>query len=338
MTDEPAAADRVSLEDGAVSIVVAADGWNDLVRVHQRGLWGLAYRMTGCAADADDIVQATFARAVERGAPVGDGSWKPWLTRVAVNLSIDILRRRRRQAYTGSWLPSPIETAEAAVPIEDESPEGRYARLETISFAFLLALEALTPRQRAVLLLRDVFDYSAREVGEALAMSDANVRITHHRARRAMRQYDVARCIPTRALQERTATALAEFVRCLLAQDMGGIEALLADGVRTVTDGAGEFTALHAPLTGADRVALLYLRSSQHRAAGGINAKLRLLNGLAAMVIEYGVTERRQAPRAVLRCEVDESGRITEIHAVLATRKLTAVSFGADSEQPLTAL
>lgn len=100
---------------------------------------------------------------------------------------------------------------EIAVP----STEARYEWLESLSFAFLLALEALTPRQRAVLLLRDVFDYSARATAELLSLSEENVRITHLRARRAMRDYDHHRCRPTSTLQEQTRNALAQFVRCL---------------------------------------------------------------------------------------------------------------------------
>jgi RNA polymerase sigma-70 factor (ECF subfamily) len=284
--------------------------------------------MTGCAADADDVVQETFARALGRDPGADVTAWKPWLMRVAVNLGIDALRRRRRQAYTGSWLPSPIETDDVPEVVDPTSPEDRYARLESVSFAFLLALEALNPRQRAVLLLRDVFDYSGREVGEALSMSEANVRIVHHRARRAMQEYDRNRCIPTQELRERTATALAELVRCLMAQDAAGMKRLLAGDVCTVTDGGGEFNALHRPMIGVERVATFHLRVAQRRSPSA-KTELRLINGLPALVIQYAVSVRRQAPRTVLRCEVDASGRITELHAVLASRKLAAIRFSA---------
>ena len=143
-------------------------------------------------------------RALERPPARTDEPWRPWLVRVAMNLARDLLRRRRRSPYRGTWLPSPIETgADDAppayeIPAESGSPtEGRYELLESVSFAFLLALEALTPSQRAVLLLRDVFDYSVRETADALGMSEANVKVTHHRARRAMAAYDRDRCVPT---------------------------------------------------------------------------------------------------------------------------------------------
>ena len=277
--------------------------------------------------------QETFVRAAERHCPPGDASWRPWLTRVAVNLGVDLLRRRKRRGYEGAWLPSPIEIEPDASPEElGGNPEARYERLESVSFAFLLALEALTPKQRAVLLLRDVLDYSANEAGAALNMSEENVRITHHRARQAMRAYDRERCRPTAALREKNGAALQQLLRCLLSQDAAGLEALLADSVRTIADGGGEYTALHGPLEGRAKVAQLHLRVA-HRRAAGSRIELRLINGLPALVIRYASAVRRQAPRAVLRCDVGADGRIVALHTVLASRKLTAIRFPA-AESP----
>src|SRR5262249_61740237 len=82
----------------------------------RRFLWGLCYRLTGCAADADDLVQETFVRAIERPPARRDQPWRPWLVRVALNLGRDLLRRRRRRRYVGPWLPSPIETGDETSP------------------------------------------------------------------------------------------------------------------------------------------------------------------------------------------------------------------------------
>lgn len=299
---------------------------------HRRFLWGLCYRLTGSAADADDLVQETFVRAMERPPRRTDAPWRPWLVRVALNRGRDLLRRRRRRAYVGPWLPAPIETGDEASPpsVEPslaggETTEGRYDLLESISFAFLLALEALTPLQRAVLLLRDVFDYSAAECADALGVSVANVRTSHHRARRAMAGYDRARVVPRRALQERTRVALERFLAALVGGDVGAVEALLAEGVEARSDGGGEFFAARVPIVGRARVARFY-RSIVHRRAAGTRVETRMLNGLPALVTEFGHGVPGEAARVVTSVQVDEAGRITAIHTVLATRKLTAVT------------
>ena len=130
----------------------------ELFAAQRPRLWGLAYRLTGSGADAEDVVQESFARLLERPPAEGQPP-RPWLVRVAVNLSIDALRRRRRRAYPGPWLPAPAERSDEdwldsfASPAPDASL--RYDLLESASYASLVALEALTPRERAVLLLRD---------------------------------------------------------------------------------------------------------------------------------------------------------------------------------------
>src|SRR5262245_3850197 len=177
---------------------------------HRRALLGLCYRMTGSAADAEDLVQETFRRALERPPADLDAPLRPWLTRVATNLCIDSLRKRKNEPYFGPWLPSPVETD----AIKDDltpSPEARYGVLESATLAFLIALEALTPQQRAVLVLRDVLGMSGPEVAEALEMSEANVRVSHHRARHALEGYDRARCTPQASLTERTKKAMQAF-------------------------------------------------------------------------------------------------------------------------------
>src|SRR5262249_9608157 len=151
--------------------------------------------------DADDLVQETMLRAIEKPPP-DSNEMRPWLVRVAMNLARDHLRRRKRRAYVGPWLPSPVDDDALEIPVEAAGAEGRYDLLESASLAFLLALEALSPKQRAVLLLIDVFDYSVRETAEALGLSESNVKTTHHRARRALEGYDGARVRPTRDLTE----------------------------------------------------------------------------------------------------------------------------------------
>jgi RNA polymerase sigma-70 factor (ECF subfamily) len=88
----------------------------DAFRANERHLWGLCYRMTGSAADADDLVQETFTRALARPPAKRDDPWRPWLVRVAMNLAHDTLRRRRRRRYVGPWLPSPVEADDDEPP------------------------------------------------------------------------------------------------------------------------------------------------------------------------------------------------------------------------------
>ena len=294
---------------------------------HRELVWALCYRMTGAAADADDLVQDTFARAMEHPPPKGDPpkTWRPWLVRIAVNLARDHLRRRKRRGYSGPWLPSPIAIDLDAPDVAPRADtEARYAALESVSFAFLLALEALTPQQRAVLLLRDVFDYSVRETAEALALTEPNVKTTHHRARAAMRGYDASPCVPTRALQAKTQASLERFLGGLVTEDVSLIEATLAGDVIALSDGAGEFTTARTPIIGRHKVALFYRNVTRAGAAAGRFA-LRILNGMPALVVELTANEPPLAPRHVLLLDVDDDGRIRRIYSVVATAKLGRV-------------
>ncbi len=300
-----------------------------LFRAQQRRLWGLAYRLTGSAEDAEDVVQEAFVRLVARPPAAPPEDLGPWLARVATHLGIDALRRRRRRAYAGPWLPSPVETPGAdgldAQPSGIPDPEARYSLSESATYAFLLALEALSPRQRAVLLLRDVVGHSARETADLVGTSEGSVRVLHLRARRTLEAYDKARCIPTPELRERHRTVLQRFLDCLFDQDARGLEAILAESVHTVTDAAGEYSALATPLAGRARVARLYLMAALHRQAGGTRTEILLANGLPAAMITLDRPVRRQAPRTLLRCELDEEGRIDLVQAILAPRKLAAL-------------
>jgi RNA polymerase sigma-70 factor (ECF subfamily) len=285
-------------------------------------VWGLCYRMTGSAADADDLAQETFVRTLRTLPADPAAPWRPWLVRCAVNLARDRLRRRRREPYTGPWLPAPIETGEEVAGPDD--PEHRYGMLESVSFAFLVACEALTPRQRAVLLLRDVLDYSVEETATVLGLGASNVKTTHHRARAAMQRYDASRRAPTRVLQERTRAALERFALALSTGDLAAVEAALAAGAVTTTDAGGDYRAALRHVVGASRVARFYL---------GLMKKIppsrvvwRSMNGLPALIIERDDPPDRAAPRLVLRCDVGDDERITHVHAILARSKLTAVS------------
>jgi RNA polymerase sigma-70 factor (ECF subfamily) len=297
-----------------------------LLEAQRPRLWGLAYRMTGSAADADDCVQEAFARWLAGGEPARAHA-APWLVRAVVNLSLDALRRRRRRAYRGPWLPVPLDDPEqiAALEASDTTPdpEAHVGLLESASIAFLTALEVLGPRQRAALLLREVLGMSADEIARVLGTSAGNVRVLQRRARRALGGEAAQRVAGMATLRERHRAAAERFLRCLATRDAAGLEALLADSVQTRTDAGGEFTALATPLAGRTRVATFYLRAARHREGSRARVRITSANGLAAIAIELGSPVRRQAPRSLLCFELDAADRIAAVYAVLASRKLS---------------
>ena len=306
----------------------------EYLETDRRLLWGLCYRMTGNAADADDLVQETFVRAIEKPPRRLDEPLRPWLIRVAINLSRDLLRRRRRRGYVGEWLPSPIPTDGLDDPpsyeppaSSGESPGARYEMIESISFAFLLALEALTPSRRAVLLLRDVFDYTTEETAEALGMTEANVKVSLHRARRRMQEYDKTRSAAGSSLRDRTRLALERFVICLSNRDAVGLERLLTEDVVSLSDGGGVVAAAMVPVRGRPRV-LRLLTGLNEKSRGLFGLSLRSFNGLPALLFDSSARRPGFASRFVLVCEIDREGRVKKLYTVLSPAKLTAVEQG----------
>jgi RNA polymerase sigma-70 factor (ECF subfamily) len=293
---------------------------------NKRFIWGVCYRMTGNAADAEDIVQEAYVKALENQHLNTEESLRPWLVRVAMNLSRDHLRKRQRRGYDGPWLPSPVPTDDEGdidqpTTGTPDSPATRYELLESISLAFLLALEALTPAQRAVLLLRDVFDYSTTEAAKLLAITENTVRVTLYRARRVMQGYDRERLSGVQGQREKTRLALERFLQCLRERDAEGLEQLLTEDVAVVSDGGGEVTALPTLMRGRNKVVQLTTRLNAVW-ADRTRASFCMLNGLPAIIFERKHVKPGHATRFTLQCEVNGSGQIKQLNYVLTPSKL----------------
>ena len=139
-----------------------------------------------------------------------------------------------------------------------------------------------------------------------------------------MSDYDRSRRPITRSLQEQTRQAMETFLSCLFNHDVTGAAALLADDVRNVGDGGGEFIAARVPIVGREKVLLFNSRIARQKPED-VRFEWRILNGLPALVVELASPAPGYAPRWVTTCELDETGRIRQINVVLATRKMTAV-------------
>jgi len=241
-------------------------------------LFGIAYRMLGVVADAEDVVQEAFLRwSQTEHAPRSD---EAWLVSVTTRLAIDRLRHAatERAAYEGQWLPEPLPLA----------PPDRGAELaDDLSLAFLLLLERLAPEERAAFLLREVFAVGYDEVARTLGKSEAACRQIVHRAkervRRDRRRFDVA---PD--ARERVARRFAEALR---AEDPEGVLALLADDVLLVADGGGRMPALGEVQQGASRIAQLLVGFErmgrvqlERRGAPTLDYEFAWLNGEPAVL------------------------------------------------------
>jgi RNA polymerase sigma-70 factor (ECF subfamily) len=296
---------------------------------HRRTLWGLCYGMTGSAADAEDLVQETFVRALERPPVDRERAIGPWLVTVAANLARDALRRRKRAAYVGPWLPSPVDDELApAVEIEgDAGAEDRYAIVERVGFAFLVALEVLTPNQRAVVVLRDVLELSVEEAARALDLSTSNVKTLHLRARRALAaQAAEAR---RRAKPDVAAAVVQRFAAGLA---LGDVDAALAPDATSTNDGGGQYHAALNVVRGAERVARLHLGLQRRRLGAGtdgLRVAQRTVGGLPALVALLPPNGPHEATRVVMLFDVDASGHIRAVHTVLAPGKLSHVRWPA---------
>lgn len=231
--------------------MTAADAGLELEQLRRRA-FGIAYRMLGSVTEAEDVVQEALLR-LHRKRAAGEQIESPvaFISTVATRVAIDHLRsaRVRREEYVGDWLPEPLV----------ESPEGdpvtRAEMVDSLSVAFLAVLERLSPEQRAVLLLRDVFDYAYDEIAQILDRSEPSVRQLAVRARRRVRE---AR--PRFAVSQRERERLAStFFAAVERGDLATLESVLAEDVVLHGDGGGKAPALGHSVVGRESVARILL-------------------------------------------------------------------------------
>ena len=244
---------------------------------HSGKLLGLAYRMLGSRADAEDIVQETWLRVSSAKADIRET--EAYLVTVATRLCLDQLKsaRVRRETYVGPWLPEPV------LSTEEFSPATATELAEDLSFALLLTLETLTPPERAAFLLHDVFDLPFADVARVLDKGKAACRQLAARARKAVRDRQPSRAASAEAHKDLT----AHFFATLENGDLEGLKGLLQQEVVLYTDGGGVKTAALNPIFGDDKVARFFLGITRKSMEEGTSIRLEesSINGRPGVLI-----------------------------------------------------
>jgi RNA polymerase sigma-70 factor (TIGR02957 family) len=282
----------------------------DVIEDLRPAAFAVAYRMLGSVSEAEDIAQEAILRlhsVLESGEQIE--SPRAWLATVTTRLAIDELRsaRARREAYVGEWLPEPLLSR------ADDDP-ARHAELaDSLSLAFLVLLESLSPEQRAALLLHDVFDYRYDEIAGIVGKSEA---ATRQLASRARRQVDERR--PRfRASPERQEELARRFLAAAREGEVAKLEALLAEDVELHGDGGGKAPALARPLRGRARVARTLSAWMRHAVRLEIEMRPVEVNGRAGFL---GLDSEGRVI-FVMALEAGESN-IEYIHSVVNPDKL----------------
>lgn len=270
-------------------------------------LFSVAYRMLGSVADAEDMVQETYIRW-QQAANEEVRSPRAFLVTVITRLSINQLQsaRVRREEYVGEWLPEPLVTG------PESDPLGALKVDESLSMAFLLLLERLTPMERAVFLLREVFEYDYAEIANVLGQNEANCRQILKRARghvgELRRRFDA----PAREHSD----LLARFLKATRSGDLQGLVDLLASDVVLHTDGGGKGIALPNEIHGADTVARTILDRMGRQVPKEAVARMAKINGEPGFVGYFN-----GKPLSAITIDVRD-GRIQGIYVVTNPEKL----------------
>ena len=241
---------------------------NDPLAPHRGRLLGLAYRMLGSRSDAEDIVQDAYLRFA--GAQDVHNA-EAFLVTVVTRLCLDRLKsaRAQREVYVGPWLPEPVFDAEGL------SADAATELADDLSFALLLALDRLSPLERAAFLLHDVFDTPFSEIAAMLDRTEAACRQLASRARRAVRD---ERPAPA-ATPDNHARLLQAFGEAVTSGDVARLAELLREDAVAITDGGGRKTAARNPIQGADKIARFFIGLAAKNAGHEIRVEPAMING-----------------------------------------------------------
>lgn len=272
-------------------------------------LFSIAYRMLGSVMEAEDIVQEAFLRW-QRADLAEVESPKAYLSTIVTRLAIDHLRsaQTQREVYTGPWLPEPLIG-------ESPDPPAEAALLsESLSMAFLVLLESLTPDERAVFLLREVFDYDYAEIARIMDKTEAACRQILSRARQRVSENRPRFDVSPNAHDQ----VVAQFVQATLTGDLAGLMSVIAPDAVLISDGGGKAAAARRSVHGPDHIARLILGLFR-QAPPGIEARLARVNAQPGFIYY-----RDGIPFYVMSLHIAE-GRIQSIHNILNPDKLSRI-------------
>ena len=273
-------------------------------------MMGIAYRMLGSSADAEEVVQDVWLRW-HASAHAALDSADAWLVTVTTRIAIDRLRaaKVRRGDYVGTWLPEPLLTPSPA------TPEQILERADDLSVAFLALLERLAPEARAAFLMREVFDAGYDELAGMLGKSEAACRQLVHRAKTQLRDERPRHAVAPEVHRR----LLGSFAEASLLGDFSRLKAMLAEDARLVSDGGGKVPSFGKPLLGGQRIAQLYLAVHlRHR--GRLRVELAQVNG------EWGLLRFVDGALESVQTFETDGARITRIHAQRNPDKLARLA------------
>lgn len=277
-------------------------------------LLGIAYRMLGSRAEAEEVVQDVWLRWHETAQTALDSA-EAWLVTVTTRISIDRLRAAKvqRDHYVGTWLPEPMLTESPA------SPEELLERADDLSVAFLTVLERLAPEARAAFLMREVFDADYDEVANMLGKSEAACRQLVHRAKAQLRDKQPRYKVPT----ETHFRLLRSFADASASGNFAALKSMLAEDAELIGDGGGKVPSFGKPLLGGQRIAQLYLATSL-RFPGALRVELAMVNG------EWGLLRFVDGVLESVQSFETDGERIVRIYAQRNPDKLERVAASLD--------